>query len=166
MVDVPKIKIKKLFEDAIIPSRAHPTDSGLDLSAYKFEKLFLSGSSVETVPLIEHSDLSLPAGARVLINTGISATVAEGFEIQIRPRSGLALKSGLTVLNTPGTIDFSYRGILGVIIINHSGSTIVLSKGMKIAQMVVCPVTLSLVEVVSDLDATERNAGGFGSTGV
>lgn len=165
MTDTPKIKIKKLFEDSIIPERAHKTDSGQDLYAYRFEKHY--DTKNELCQIEETSDnITLYPGERVLINTGIAATVGPGFEIQIRPRSGLALKNGLTVLNTPGTIDEAYRGHIGVIIINLSGSTQVISKGSKIAQMVVCPVVLCDAVVVSDLDDTDRSAGGFGSTGV
>lgn len=165
MTNAPKIQIKKLFEDAAVPSRAFPTSSGLDLFAYKFDKIFYSSGS-ETIPGEEASSIILETGDRVLIHTGIAATVGVGYEIQIRPRSGLALKQGLTVLNTPGTIDFEYRGTIGVILINHSGEAQKISKGMKIAQMVVCPVILSEVELVSELEDTARSAGGFGSTGV
>jgi dUTP pyrophosphatase len=164
MLDTPKVLVKKIFEDAIIPERAFPTDSGLDLFAYKFDKIYQSaGIAIEPGDTL--SKIELAPGGRILVNTGISATVGAGFEIQIRPRSGLALKSGLTVLNTPGTIDASYRGIIGVIIVNHSGIYQLITKKMKIAQMVVCPVILSQVEIVSDLDQTDRNIGGFGSTG-
>jgi dUTP pyrophosphatase len=164
MSGTPEIKIKKLFKDATVPERAHPTDSGLDLFVYKFERHYSVNLSayhdtVETT-ILRPND-------RVLVNTGISATVGSpGYEIQIRPRSGLALKNGLTVLNTPGTIDSSYRGMIGVIVINLSAEDQTITKGMKIAQMVVCPVILSKVKVVEDLDETDRSAGGFGSTGV
>lgn len=160
---LPELLIQKLFEDAIIPKRAFPTDSGLDLSAYKFLKHYLKGGSI----LEPKSDeLILSSGDRVLVHTGIAATVGEGYEIQIRPRSGLALKNGLTVLNTPGTIDEAYRGMIGVIIVNLSGITQTLNKGMLIAQMVVCPVILSIPVPVADLNDTSRGSGGFGHTGV
>lgn len=162
--DMKKIKIKKLYEDVITPSRAYPTDSGLDLFAYKVDKVF--DQSLEADTLQDKILINLQPGARVLINTGISATVGFGYEIQIRPRSGLAIKNGLTVLNTPGTVDEAYRGVLGVIIINHSSMPVPIEKNMKIAQMVACPVLLSDVEIVEDLDITDRGAGGFGSTGV
>lgn len=166
MTDLHNIRIKPLFEDSIIPTRAFPTDSGLDLSVYKFEKMYLPGIP-DPISFDSLADsITLPAGGRVLINTGNAATVGPGFEIQIRPRSGLALKKGLTVLNTPGTIDESYRGMLGVIIINLSGMDQIISKKEKIAQMVVCPVILSPTVIVEDLDDTARNAGGFGHTGV
>lgn len=166
MIDKPDIKIKKLFDDTKIPERAFETDSGIDLFAHSFMKIYNPGSSTPEKLDVSVASICLPIGARVLINTGISATVGVGYEIQIRPRSGLALKNGLTVLNTPGTIDESYRGPLCVIIMNHSGNSQDINKGIKIAQMVVCPVILSSIKIVSDFDETGRNAGGFGSTGV
>lgn len=160
------LKIKPLFQDTIVPVKAHPTDSGWDLFAHSFDKLYIT-ENLEPLDIPDKYDkLFIPAGGRALVNSGISATVGPGYEIQVRPRSGLALKNGLTVLNTPGTIDEPYRGALGVIIINHSGQTQVLTKGMKIAQMVVCPVVLCPLVVVSELDETIRGSGGFGSTGV
>lgn len=159
-----KIKIKMLYNDAKIPTRAYPTDSGLDLFAYKVDKIF--DQDIEKGVLQDDILVNLQPGARALINTGISATVGVGYEIQIRPRSGLAIKNGLTVLNTPGTVDEAYRGVLGVIIINHSSMPVPIEKNMKIAQMVACPVLLADVEIVEDLDITDRGAGGFGSTGV
>jgi dUTP pyrophosphatase len=161
----PEIKIKMLFEDAIVPEKAFPTDSGFDLFIYKFEKHYNALGNVGVIPE-EVSEIKLCPGERILINTGIAATVGPNYEIQIRPRSGLALKNGLTVLNTPGTIDEPYRGMFGVIIINHSFETQILSKKMKIAQMVVCPVVLSQIRIVDDLDETARSSGGFGSTGI
>ena len=160
----PKLKIKKLFPDAQIPTKSFPTDSGFDLYAYKIEKLF--GSSEHDPHVYSNGTFSLAPGYRALVNTGISATVGPGYELQIRPRSGLALKSGLTVLNTPGTVDASYRGTISVILLNASNKPCTIDKGMRIAQMVVCPVILSELEEVSDLDDTERGSGGFGSTGV
>lgn len=159
-----KIKIKMLYNDAKIPTRAYPTDSGLDLFAYKVDKIF--DQDIEKGVLQDDILVNLQPGARALINTGISATVGVGYEIQIRPRSGLAIKNGLTVLNTPGTVDEAYRGVLGVIIINHSSMPVPIEKNMKIAQMVACPVLLADVEIVEDLDITDRGTGGFGSTGV
>lgn len=163
MLNLPEIKIKKLFADAIVPERAFATDSGLDLFTYTFERYYSKGLC-DTHIMVD--TVILHPGDRVLVNTGISATVGPGYEIQIRPRSGLALKNGLTVLNTPGTIDESYRGMMGVIIINLSAEDQTITKGNKIAQMVACPVILSKVVVVEDLDETDRSAGGFGSTGV
>ena len=159
------VKIKKLFEDSILPERSFPTDSGLDLYAHSFAKYFTANNTAHKIAE-DVTDMVIEPGCRLLVNTGISATVCRGFEIQIRPRSGLALKSGITVLNTPGTIDESYRGMIGVILINHTQVNFRISKEMKIAQMVVCPVILCDVEVVDDFENTERSAGGFGHTGV
>lgn len=166
MSDIPEIKIK-LADGAQVPERAHKTDSGIDLFAYGFKKVYSGGNLERDLATGEdNTKLILRPGERALIDTGIFATVGPGYEIQIRPRSGLALKNGLTVLNTPGTIDEPYRGPICVIIINHSGASQVISVGDKIAQMVVCPVVLSEIKIVSDLDETDRNDGGFGSTGV
>ncbi|MBD3261244.1 MAG: dUTP diphosphatase [Candidatus Altiarchaeales archaeon] len=159
---VPSLKVTKIFPDAETPTRAHSTDSGLDLRAYRFETLFTPTGPLDAR---ESKEITLHMLDRVLINTGVKATVGPGYEIQIRPRSGLAVKNGLTVLNTPGTIDESYRGPLGVILINVSNTPHKITKGMRIAQMVVCPVVLSPVHLVEDLDVTVRGAGGFGSTG-
>ena len=161
---MPSIKIKKLFPDAQLPVRSFETDSGLDLFVYKFEKVYtLDGvSNVDS----DCEQLSMSPQTRMLINTGISATVGKGFEIQIRPRSGLALKHGLTVLNTPGTIDEQYRGMIGVILANLSTDVCDIHKGDRIAQMVVAPVVLSEIVEVDELPTTERSAGGFGSSGV
>jgi dUTP pyrophosphatase len=165
MSSYPDVKVKKLFKDAITPEKAFPTDSGFDLFIYKFEKHCDYQGKVNVISE-EVSELVLRPGERALVNSGSAATVGPGYEIQIRPRSGLALKNGLTVLNTPGTIDEPYRGMLGIIVINLSFENQTLSKKMKIAQMVVCPVVLSQLIIVDDLDETDRSSGGFGSTGV
>lgn len=147
--------IEKISEKAIVPSRAYPTDSGLDLHAHSFYPC----------PDPSATFFDLFPGSTVLIGTGIKATVGPGYEIQVRPRSGLALKRGLTVLNTPGTIDEQYRGEIGVVLINHSKIVQRINIGDKIAQMVVCPVELLDPFVVSRLPDTARGCGGFGSTG-
>jgi dUTP pyrophosphatase len=166
MSDIPDIKIK-LADYARIPEKAHDTDSGRDLFVYSFKKVFGSNNLLKApIDGEDNPKLILLPGERALIDTGIFATVGIGYEIQIRPRSGLALENGLTVLNTPGTIDEGYRGPICVIIINHSGVPQIISKDDKIAQMVVCPVVLGKIQIVSDLDETDRNDGGFGSTGV
>ena len=104
-------------------------------------------------------------GARALVPAGIAIALPEGFEAQVRPRSGLALKQGLTVLNSPGTIDADYRGEVQVILINHGSESVEIARGMRIAQMVVATVTrATFIEVIS-LDETSRGIGGFGSTG-
>ena len=142
-----KIKIKKLHEDAIIPNFAHENDAGMDL--YSIE---------ETV---------IPPNETRLIKTGISIQLPQNTEAQVRPRSGLALKNSITVLNSPGTIDEGYRGEIGVILINHGKEDFNVEKHMKIAQMVVKPIyKVFIQEVYDELDNTERGTGGFGSTGL
>ncbi len=140
------LKVLKLADLAIIPKYEHPNDAGLDL--------------------ISIDELELPAGESKLIHTGISIELPPGTEAQIRPRSGLALKHQITVLNTPGTIDEGYRGEIGVILINHGKEPFKISKGMKIAQMVIAPVIRVEIEEVDSLSDTSRGIGGFGSTGI
>ncbi|WP_408636256.1 dUTP diphosphatase [Primorskyibacter aestuariivivens] len=108
----------------------------------------------------------LHPGARVLVPTGLRVAVPEGFEVQIRPRSGLALKHGITLPNAPGTIDSDYRGPLGVIVMNAGDAPFEITHGMRIAQMVLAPVVQAAFELVESLDETARGASGFGSTGV
>lgn len=109
--------------------------------------------------------VTLAQGERALIPTGLAIALPNSYEAQIRPRSGLALKSGITTLNAPGTIDADYRGEVGVILINHGQEEFVIKRGMRIAQMLIAPVTQASWHVVESLDDTERGAGGFGSTG-
>jgi dUTP pyrophosphatase len=165
--DVPPLKIKKLFPDAKLPVRANPTDSGLDVYAFQFELLYTSFPLFKEPfsDLKNQTSVMLKSLDRVLINTGLALTVGPGWEVQVRPRSGNALKRGLTIANTPGTVDASYRGFLGIIIINLDHEPQEINLGEKIAQIVVCPVCLSEVQEVKDLDDTARGAGGFGSTG-
>lgn len=149
----PALFVEKISPDAKLPTRAYPTDSGLDLYAHSFKGV--GGVSFRMKPC-----------GRVLVGTGIKATVGPGYEIQVRPRSGLALKNGLTVLNTPGTVDEQYRGEISVILINHSDTDVMVFKGDRIAQMVVCPVVLLEPTLVEKLPDTDRSSGGFGSSGV
>ena len=109
--------------------------------------------------------LTLAPGARMLVPTGLTIALPEGYEAQIRPRSGLALKHGITLVNTPGTIDADYRGEIGVIVINHGDVPFAIEPGMRIAQMVISPYTRAQFSEVLELPSTERGAGGFGSTG-
>lgn len=139
------LKVLKTNEDAILPNYAHPGDAGLDL--FSLEK-------VEIKP-----------GETALIATGIKIELPPYTEAQVRPRSGLALKHGITVLNTPGTIDEGYRGEIKIILINHGKETFIIEKGMKIAQMVVMPVYSVDVIEVKALSNSSRGEGGFGSTG-
>ena len=112
------------------------------------------------------SDIVIPVGKSAMIPTGLSFAIPTGYEIQVRPRSGLAAKNGVTVLNTPGTIDSDYRGEVKVILINLGKEAFTVSNGDRIAQLVVAPVTIGAFQPVDSLDQTERGAGGFGSTGV
>jgi dUTP pyrophosphatase len=107
----------------------------------------------------------LAPGVRVLVPTGLAIALPQGFEAQVRPRSGLAAKNGVTVLNSPGTIDSDYRGEIKVILINHGDEPFTITRGTRIAQMVVAPVTRGVFSEVANLDETVRGAGGFGSTG-
>jgi dUTP pyrophosphatase len=141
-----KIKLLKLSDRAILPSYAHTDDAGLDLF------------SIE--------DQMLLPGETKLIHTGIAIALPPQTEAQIRPRSGLALKHSITVLNTPGTIDAGYRGEIGVILINHGQTPFQIEQGMKIAQMVVMPIVRVEIEAVDRLEDTLRGSGGFGSTGL
>ncbi|MFX4299338.1 dUTP diphosphatase [Pseudosulfitobacter pseudonitzschiae] len=113
----------------------------------------------------DRGSVVLPSGARALVPTGLRLAIPDGFEVQVRPRSGFALKHGVTLVNTPGTIDSDYRGPLGVIMINLGDADFVVEHGMRIAQMVVAPVVQARFDLVEALDDTVRGAGGFGSTG-
>ena len=109
--------------------------------------------------------VTLAPGARALISTGVHMAIPEGFEVQVRPRSGLALKHGISLINSPGTIDSDYRGVVGVILGNTGQEAFTVEHGMRIAQMVVAPVLQAGFDLVDGLDETPRGAGGFGSTG-
>lgn len=115
--------------------------------------------------LPDREDISLAPGMRVLVPTGLRISIPDGYEVQIRPRSGLALKHGITLPNSPGTIDSDYRGPLGVIVHNGGLETVTIAHGMRIAQMVVAPMIRATFEVAAALDGTARGDGGFGSTG-
>ena len=110
-------------------------------------------------------ELVLAAGARALVPTGLRFAIPEGFEVQIRPRSGLALKHGITLPNAPGTIDSDYRGALGVIVLNAGQESFIIAHGDRVAQMIVAPVVRADFELVEQLSETARGEGGFGSTG-
>jgi len=103
---------------------------------------------------------------RRLIPTGLKIAVPAGYEAQVRPRSGLALKHGISMVNTPGTIDSDYRGEVGVILINLGSDAVEFNRGDRIGQLVICPVARAVIEIVEELDETERGGGGFGSTGI
>lgn len=141
------IKRKKGCEDLPIPKYATSGSSGMDLSAD-----------------VDGEVVLMPGEIR-LVSTGIYASIPEGYEIQVRPRSGLALKHGISLVNTPGTIDSDYRGLVSLIMINHGKDPFTIKRGERVAQMVLQEVTQARVEVKEDLDETARSAGGFGHTG-
>ena len=135
---------------------------GLQLPAY--ETADAAGMDLRAaVP--EQEPMILAAGERAMVPTGLTMALPPGYEAQIRPRSGLAAKFGVTCLNSPGTIDADYRGEVKVILINHGKDPFVIKRGERIAQMVIAPVTRVTLDLVDKLDDTQRGAGGFGSTG-
>lgn len=136
---------------------------GIDLPAY--ETRGAAGMDLRAA-VAENAPTTLAPGKRALIPTGFIFEIPHGFEAQIRPRSGLAFKNGITCLNTPGTIDSDYRGEVKVLLINLGDEEFVIERGMRIAQMVIAPVTQARVAEVSETSDTARGAGGFGSTGV
>jgi dUTP pyrophosphatase len=149
MMSTVEVHIRRLphGEDLPLPAYATPGAAGMDLLA-----------AVD-------KPVRIPPLGRVLIPTGIAIALPTGFELQIRPRSGLALKSGITLPNTPGTIDEDYRGEIQVILLNASDEHFTVTRGMRIAQAVLAPVIRATWTEVADLNETQRGAGGFGSTG-
>jgi dUTP diphosphatase len=142
------VRVQKRFANAVLPKQATTGAAGMDLHAY-----------------VPEGFVYIQPGRRTMINTGIAVAIPPGFEGQVRPRSGTALKHGITVLNTPGTIDSDYRGPVGVIVINHGTDSFKVSDGDRIAQLVIVELpTVELLEV-EELDETVRGDGGFGSTG-
>jgi len=139
------IKIKRLNSDAIIPAYQSEGAAGFDLHAIE--------------------DLILKPGQRALVGTGLAIALKKGYELQVRPRSGLALKHGITCLNAPGTIDSDYRGEVKVLLINHGSEDFEIKKGERIAQAVVNQIIQVKLIEVDELDSTERGEHGFGSTG-
>lgn len=135
-----------------------PHGEGLPLPAY-------ATSGAAGMDVVAAEDVTIAPGARHAVATGLAVAIPQGFEIQVRPRSGLALKHGITVPNTPGTIDSDYRGELKVIMINHGEGDFAIARGDRVAQLVLAPVTQGTWVEVEELDATDRGAGGFGSTG-
>lgn len=142
---------------------AEGADRSLPLPEY--ETMGAAGADLRA-NFSDQGSVTLAPHARALIPTGLRMAIAEGFEVQIRPRSGLALKHGITMVNAPGTIDSDYRGPVGVILINMGDADFEVTHGMRIAQMVVAPVVQAEFVVVETLDDTPRGAGGFGSTGI
>jgi dUTP pyrophosphatase len=143
------IEIELVHEDAVFPKYAYPSDSGFDLHSTQ--------------------DLTIGPFGRILVPTGIKVSFQEGYEIQVRPKSGLAIKQGLTVLNTPGTVDQGYTGEIQVIVFNTNNYSVMIPKGMKIAQAVLCPVVSGKMvefELVGSVEDKDRGDNGFGSTGI
>ena len=147
MADSMGVRIKRL-----------PHGEGLALPAY-------ATSGAAGMDVLAAEDVTLAPGGRHAVATGFSVAIPPGYEIQVRPRSGLALKHGVSVPNTPGTIDSDYRGELKVIVINHGAEPFAIARGDRIAQLVLAPVTQAAWEEVAELDETARGSGGFGSTG-
>ncbi|MGI9524257.1 MAG: dUTP diphosphatase [Hyphomicrobiaceae bacterium] len=143
------IKVLPNAKDLALPSYHSAHAAGLDL--------------VAAVP--DDAPITLDPGARALVPSGCAVAIPSTHEGQIRPRSGLALRHGITVLNTPGTIDADYRGEIGVLLINHGDKPFTIARGLRIAQLVIAPVSRADLSLVHDLDATERGGDGFGSTG-
>ncbi len=140
-------------------------DQSIELPSY--ETTGAAGADVRAnFPADQRDGVALQAGERVLVPTGLRLEIPQGFEVQMRPRSGLALKNGITLPNTPGTIDSDYRGPLGVIVMNAGSEPFHITHGMRIAQMVVAPVVQAQFEMADELSDTARGTGGFGSTGV
>lgn len=150
-----------------LPRYETPESAGCDLRAelnLVNEKLLFNAQTVRTLENVV-TELIIYPGGRALIPTGIKMALPVGFEAQVRPRSGLALKYGITVLNTPGTIDSDYRGDVGVVLINHGTEPFVVNQGDRIAQLVITQITQVQFVPVDALQETNRGAGGFGSTG-
>ena len=142
-----KIQIKKLSNSVSIPKYETPGSSGMDIAAHITNNIIIN------------------PGQKALVSTGFSIAIPRGHEVQIRPRSGLAAKKNITVLNTPGTIDADYRGEIKIILINLGKEKFIIENKDRIAQMVVCPVVQANLEEVKELSDTHRGSGGFGSTG-
>ncbi len=140
-----------------------PHGAGLDLPAY--ETAGAAGMDLRAA-VEDGTPLTIAPGKRALVPTGFIFEIPEGFEAQVRPRSGLAFKNGITCLNTPGTIDSDYRGEVKVLLINLGDVDFVITRGMRIAQMVIAPVTQARLTEITETSTTARGAGGFGSTGL
>ncbi len=147
-----------LMPDVPVAVMRLPHGEGLDLPVY-------ATVGAAGMDVVSAEDVTIAPGMRHAVATGLAMAIPEGYEIQVRPRSGLALKHGITVPNTPGTIDSDYRGELKVILINHGGSDFAIRRGDRVAQLVLAPVTRASWLEVETLDETARGTGGFGSTG-
>ena len=140
------LSFRRIHPDAVMPAYAHASDAGMDVRSVR--------------------ELVIPPGGRALVPTGLVVNLPAGYEAQVRPRSGLALKAGVTELKSPGTIDAGYRGEIGVILANFGQDDFKVNVGDRIAQLVIAPVLQPVVVETTEVDSTDRGAGGFGSTGV
>ena len=140
------LSFRRIHPDAVMPAYAHASDAGMDVRSVR--------------------ELVIPPGGRALVPTGLVVNLPAGYEAQVRPRSGLALKAGVTGLNSRGTIDAGYRGEIGVILANFGQDDFKVNVGDRIAQLVIAPVLQPVVVEATEVDSTDRGAGGFGSTGV
>lgn len=147
-----------LMPDVPVAVMRLPHGEGLDLPVY-------ATAGAAGMDVVSAEDVTIAPGMRHAVATGLAMAIPEGYEIQVRPRSGLALKHGITVPNTPGTIDSDYRGELKVILINHGGADFAIRRGDRVAQLVLAPLTRASWREVETLDETARGTGGFGSTG-
>lgn len=143
-----KVKIKKLHPDAVVPEYMTEHAAGMDLCT------------------VIDSPVVLPPGERILLPTGLAMEIPPGYEGQVRPRSGLALKKGIALVNSPGTIDADYRGEIGVIVINHGHEAVEFHSGDRVAQLIIAPVVQAGLIETSELKDSNRSSGGFGHTGV
>lgn len=168
------ILLEKCNSDAQIPEYKREGDVGMDLRADNFKtafsKVYDEQSNViaeeENNEVSEYSSAVIAPGDRMLIGTGIKVAIPKGYEMQVRPRSGLAINNGVTVVNSPGTIDCNYRGEIGVILINHGHIPFHISKNDRIAQAVIAKAVDDISFEEGDLDSTNRGEEGFGSSGV
>jgi len=168
-----KLLIEKIHTDAKVPERTNPTDAGLDVCFHNIQSIYVHAGGNGEAKLeatafkrrFVDNTLTLSYLERALIGTGIKIAVPDGYEVQVRPRSGLALKQGFEVVNSPGTIDSGYRGEVCVILKNGSRADQQISLGDRIAQLVVNKVELPEIEVVPTLPPSTRGAAGFGSSG-
>ncbi|WP_336987310.1 dUTP diphosphatase [Altererythrobacter aquiaggeris] len=147
-----------MTDDVIVKLKRLPHGAGLGLPAY-------ATRGAAGMDVVAAETINIRPGSRHAVSTGLSVAIPAGYEIQVRPRSGLALKHGITVPNTPGTIDSDYRGELKIILINHGEDTFAIQRGDRVAQLMLAPVTRARWEEVAQLDDTDRGEGGFGSTG-
>ncbi len=143
-----------------VPVRVEPEGRGLDLPRYQSEH----AAGMDLLAALE-GDLVLAPGARALVSTGVALAIPAGYEGQVRPRSGLALRDGITMLNAPGTIDADYRGTVRLVVVNHGSAPVTIRRGERLAQLVLTRVERAVLEPVAELPESPRGAGGFGSTG-